>query len=116
MLQNGIVRDTWGFNGSIVSDCDAVADAYNAHGYTKLPEETVADGLHGGCDLDCGSFYNEHLNDAVSKGLVNETVIDLALERVFTMRFIMGEFDPDHLVPYRSLTHDDIDTTAARAR
>eukprot|EP00045_Choanoeca_perplexa_P017535 m.256312 g.256312 ORF g.256312 m.256312 type:complete len:928 (+) comp17563_c0_seq3:1517-4300(+) len=114
-IQNGLLRNAWGFNGSIVSDCDAVADAYNDHRFTKTPEETAADGIRGGCDLDCGSFYDEYLMDAVSQGYLNETALDLALERVFTMRFLMGEFDPDHRVPYRNLTKADIDTPAARA-
>lgn len=33
--QNGLLRSAWKFNGNIVSDCDAVADAYQPHNYTS---------------------------------------------------------------------------------
>jgi beta-glucosidase len=32
-LQNGVLRDKWGFDGLIVSDQDSVADAWKTHHY-----------------------------------------------------------------------------------
>ena len=32
----------------------------SAYRYTSTPADTVAAGLLGGCDLDCGSYYQAH--------------------------------------------------------
>ena len=99
-IQNDILRSQWKFSGSVVSDCDAIKDAaaYKSVGGNA---EAVAQGLLAGCDQDCGIWYTNYARVAIEKGLVNESVIDVALARIFTMRFRLGEFDHD--VPYRSL-------------
>lgn len=70
---------------------------------TTQPEATAADGILGGCDLDCGGFYSDHLLSAVNKSLVSSAAVDQALERVFAMRFRLGEFDPAGMVAYQSI-------------
>lgn len=55
--QNGLLRSTLGFNGLIVSDCDAIADAFQPHGYCSNESQAAAQGIKAGCDLDCGSTY-----------------------------------------------------------
>ena len=32
----------------------------NSHRYTSNPADTVAAGILGGCDLDCGAYYQLH--------------------------------------------------------
>jgi beta-glucosidase-like glycosyl hydrolase len=48
--QNGYLRDTLGFDGLIVSDCDAIGDAYSPHHYSKSASAAAAEGIKGGCD------------------------------------------------------------------
>jgi beta-glucosidase-like glycosyl hydrolase len=57
LFQNKILRGKWGFTGYIVSDCGAISNIIETHHYTDTPEATVAAGLKGGCDLDCGFIY-----------------------------------------------------------
>ena len=43
--------------GYITSDCDADGYVFSTHHYTATAEEAVADVLHAGTDVDCGSQY-----------------------------------------------------------
>ena len=43
------LRGDWGFNGSVVADCDAVSDAYDAHHWGEhrpLPTNTTTTSQH----------------------------------------------------------------------
>ena len=48
--QNGFLRGELGFEGLIVSDCDAIGDAYDSHHYVKTAADAAADGIKAGCD------------------------------------------------------------------
>ena len=50
----GILRNEWGFEGYIVSDCWAVSDFYTFQGYAKDPAEAAAQAVRAGTDLECG--------------------------------------------------------------
>ena len=63
-VNNGVVRDQWGLgDGVIVSDCGAVGDtfatAYIRQRFGGTPEAQVQQGLRGGCDFNCGTFYQQ---------------------------------------------------------
>jgi len=91
-LLKEILRDTWGFNGHVVSDCWAIRDFHENHKITKLPEESAALALNAGCDLNCGCTYPE-LVVSHKKGLVTEEAINTALTRLLRTRFKLGMFD-----------------------
>ncbi len=112
LLLTDILRDQWGFDGYVVSDCDAVADVVHGHHYVKTMPEAVAVSLKAGTDLDCGRAYAA-LVEAVEKKLVTEKEIDTALTRVLTERFRLGLFDPS--TPWDKLTEADNDTPASSA-
>ena len=100
----GILRNDWGFDGYIVSDCWAVSDFYNFQGYANDPAEAASQALKAGTDLECGVDYR-HLMEAYSRGLVTEADIDRAAKRVMTARFRLGMFDPDTLVEYAQIPY-----------
>ncbi len=100
----GILRNDWGFDGYIVSDCWAVSDFYNFQGYAKDPAEAASQALKAGTDLECGVDYR-HLMEAYTRGLVTEADIDRAAKRVMTARFRLGMFDPDTLVEYAQIPY-----------
>lgn len=101
-LLNQLLRNTWGFNGYVVSDCGAIRDIHTGHNIANNEAEAAVIGLKGGCDLNCGSYY-ENLKDALKQGLIAEEDLDVALRRIFMARFKLGMFDPDSLVPYSSI-------------
>ncbi|CAI9775433.1 unnamed protein product [Fraxinus pennsylvanica] len=86
-------RGEWGFHGYITSDCDAVAVIYNVHKYTKSPEETVADVLKAGMDVNCGSFLKNYTKSAVQQKKLLETAVDRALHNLFAVRMRLGLFN-----------------------
>ena len=108
-LLTELLRKQWGFEGYIVSDCDAIGDIWRSHHYAKTPEEAAAAAIKAGCDLCCGSDYNA-LVRAVQQGLVTEKEIDQALYYTLWTRFKLGLFDPADMVPYSKYTLKDNDT------
>ena len=101
-----IIRDEWGFEGHVVSDCWAIRDFHEHHKVTKTPEESAALALNKGCDLNCGCTY-VHLMKAYNKGLVTEEAIRKAAVRLFTTRFLLGMFDKTE---FDGLTYLDVET------
>ncbi|MBE0668089.1 MAG: glycoside hydrolase family 3 C-terminal domain-containing protein, partial [Bacteroidales bacterium] len=100
----GILRNEWGFDGYIVSDCWAVSDFYKFQGYAKDAAEAAAQAVKAGTDLECGVDYN-HLMESVERGLLTEADIDIAVKRVMTARFRLGMFDPDFMVEYAQIPY-----------
>jgi len=115
LLLHDLLRDTWGFKGYVVSDCDAVWDIANSHHWTSTTTEAAAKALQAGTDLNCGSTYPNELQAALDQGLVTEGDVDTALVRVLRARFLLGEFDSAADVPYRSIGADVIQSQANRS-
>ena len=108
-LLTDLLRKQWGFEGYVVSDCDAIGDVWRAHHYVKTAEEAAAAAVKAGCDLCCGGDYNA-LVRAVQQGLVTGKDIDQALYYTLWTRFKLGLFDPADKVPYSKYTLKDNDT------
>jgi len=100
-----ILRDEWGFDGYVVSDCGAIQDIHQHHQVTTCTAESAALSVTNGCDLECGCVY-ANLMTALEKGLISEETIDRALVRLFTARFRLGMFDPPEQVPYAQIPYE----------
>jgi beta-glucosidase len=112
-LLKKILRDEWGFEGYVVSDCGAIDDIYQHHQLVKTAEEAAALAVNAGCDLNCGCTY-EALKEAVAQGLIQEAAIDQAVKRLFTARIRLGMFDPPERVPYAQIPFEVNDSPAHR--
>ncbi len=90
-----ILREEWGFEGIVVSDCGAIRDFFmkNHHETHKDRDDASAAAVLSGTDLECGSSY-KGLVDAVKNGYIKEADIDRAVRRLFKARFELGEMDP----------------------
>jgi xylan 1,4-beta-xylosidase len=116
-LLQDILRDHWGWTNEqqwVTSDCDAVQNVYLPHEYAATREEAVAKSLLAGTDLNCGTYYQNHLPAAYAQGLFNESVLDQALIRQYSSLIRLGYFDPPAQQPYRQLTFADVNTPNAR--
>ncbi|MGE5394820.1 MAG: glycoside hydrolase family 3 C-terminal domain-containing protein, partial [Candidatus Saccharibacteria bacterium] len=99
---SGILRNEWGFQGYVVSDCWAIADIWQTHKIAKDAAEAAAMAVKKGTDLECGDTYKA-LPEAVKRGLVSEKDIDVCVGRLMTARMKLGMFDPDEKVPYAQI-------------
>ncbi|CAL5188523.1 unnamed protein product [Lathyrus oleraceus] len=91
----GLVRNKWGFEGYITSDCDAVATVFEYQHYAKSPEEAVADVLKAGVDINCGTYMLRHTQSAIEQGMVKEETLDKALLNLFSVQMRLGLFNGD---------------------
>lgn len=101
-LLKDILRDKWGFQGHVVSDCWAIRDFHEGHMVTDTPIQSVALALEAGCDLNCGDSFRCILR-ALREGLITEEQITAAAERLFTTRYllsILGEGSEFDQIPY----------------
>jgi beta-glucosidase len=101
LLQN-ILRNEWGFDGYVVSDCGAIQDIHQNHTVTSTPEQSAALAVNNGCDLNCGQVFTSLLG-AVKQGLISEATVDRAVKRLMKARMRLGMFDPPERVPYAKI-------------
>jgi beta-glucosidase len=104
LLLQQTLRDSWGFKGYVVSDCDSIEDIFKHHKIVDTAEKAAALGVKTGCDLDCGRTY-EALVASVRQDLVDEAAIDNALRRLMLSRFRLGMFDPPEQVRWAQIPY-----------
>ena len=98
-----ILRDEWGFDGLITSDCGAIRDFLPRwHNTAKDPAEASAQAVLAGTDVECGSEY-KNLPEAVRRGDIRETDLDKSLRRLLIARFELGDFDADEQNPWTKI-------------
>ena len=98
-----ILRDEWGFDGLITSDCGAITDFLPKwHNVAKDPAEASAKAILAGTDVECGSEY-KNLPEAVRRGDIKEADLDMSLRRLLVARFELGDFDSDDLNPWTKI-------------
>mgnify|MGYP001799340672 CR=1 FL=1 len=124
ILLDSLLKQQWGFDGYVVSDCWAINDFYmpNRHGVAANEQEASALAVKSGTDLNCGNTFDPNLSEAVLAQLIDETEVDAALIRLFKARFELGMFDDESSVPYaqipyevvRSKKHQKLSLKAAR--
>jgi beta-glucosidase len=111
LLLSNLLRGDWGFKGHVLSDCGAISDFFYGHGFSLSIEAAAATAVRSGCDLCCGTEYQQ-LAAAVTDKLLLESELDTAVGRLLEARFRLGMFDPPALVPYAKIAATDYDTPA----
>lgn len=110
-----ILRDEWGFDGLIVTDCGAIRDFLPQwHNTARDPQQAAAQAVRAGTDVECGSVYKQ-LPDAVKRGDVTEADIDRSLRRLLVARFELGDFDPDELNPWTKIPDEVVASNEHKA-
>ncbi len=103
-LLNRILREEWGFQHLVVTDCGAISDFYTSHAVSSDKVHAASKALLAGTDVECGSNYPFHeLPDAVRRGLVEESDIDQSIMRILIGRFELGDFDDNSIVPWAQI-------------
>ncbi len=109
MLLEDILRNKWGFEGYVVSDCGAIGDIWQHHKIAATAEEAAALGARRGCDLNCGVTYRALIR-AIDEGIIDEAEIDLNIYRLILAKMKLGMFDPDDMVAYSKIPYSANDT------
>ncbi len=113
LMLTDILRDRWGFDGQVVSDCDAVGDIWRNHHAARTAAEAAALAIKAGNDLCCGQTFNSLLA-SVRSNLVTVPEIDTALGRILDSRFKLGLFDPTNMNPFLMISTNELDTPEHR--
>ncbi len=108
-LLTDLLRRQWGFRGYVTSDCDAIDNIYDPHHYAATLPIAAAMAVEAGCDLNCGGTLQQHLRKAVDLELIGDEEISRAVTRLFTVRYLLGLFDPPSKVPYTRIPFSVID-------
>lgn len=99
-----ILRNKWGYDAIVLTDCDAINNFYTKGQHETHPdaEHASADAILHGTDLECGiSFIS--LKDALKDGMIKESDLDVHVKKVLTGRFELGMFDPAEMLPWAKL-------------
>ena len=117
-LLQTILRDEWGFQYLVVSDCGAVSDFYTSHKSSSSPVTASAKATLAGTDVECGFGYAyKSIPEAVRRGLITEQEVDKHVLRLLEGRFDLGEMDAPELVewsriPYSAMSSKEHAQTA----
>jgi beta-glucosidase len=92
------LRGAWGFQGYVVSDCDAVKDIADNHKYAPDAAAAVATAMRLGVDNECHTAtlsdtagLTDRYREALDRGLITEADVDRALVRLFSARLRNGD-------------------------
>jgi beta-glucosidase len=118
-----ILRNKWGYDGLVVTDCDAINNFFNKgqHETHSDPLSASVDAVLNGTDLECGKVFM-CLTEGLNKGLIKEEDLDGHLRKTLMGRFELGMFDPADMLPWAKLgedvisseEHNDLAVQAAR--
>ncbi|MEM6644121.1 MAG: glycoside hydrolase family 3 C-terminal domain-containing protein [Bacteroidota bacterium] len=107
-LVTDVLRESWGFDGYVTSDCGAISGISGKDMPIKNSTEAAALALKAGVDLNCGGSYVRELQKALDQGLITEEMIDERLTQLYTTRFRLGLFDQDDDHPYNAIGAEHI--------
>ncbi|WP_413452439.1 glycoside hydrolase family 3 N-terminal domain-containing protein [Georgenia phoenicis] len=97
-LLTQLLRDRWGFEGTVVADYFGVAFLHTLHGSATDLGDAAAQALVAGVDVELptGVGYLEPLAALVRAGVVDEAHVDRAVRRVLRQKRELGLLDPDY--------------------
>lgn len=112
-LLTQILRNEWGFDGIVLSDCWAINDFFDKKGHQTHQDAASAASaaVLSGTDLECGETF-ESLIDAARKNMIDEEVIDRSLRRLLKARFALGEMDDPSVVSWTKIPYDVVASSA----
>ncbi|WP_371484525.1 glycoside hydrolase family 3 N-terminal domain-containing protein [Kitasatospora sp. NBC_00315] len=96
-LLTELLRDTWGFNGTVVADYFGIAFLKTLHGVAGSWGEAAGAALAAGVDVELPTVktFGRALLDEIAAGRVPEELVDRALRRVLVQKAELGLLDAD---------------------
>jgi len=96
-LLTGLLRDEWGFEGTVVADYFSIAFLKELHGVADGWTDAAAQALSAGIDVELPTVktFGADLVRAVEAGEVDPAIVDRALRRVLRQKAQLGLLDAD---------------------
>lgn len=96
-LLTELLRDTWGFTGTVVADYFGIGFLETLHRIAAGPGDAARLALGAGVDVELPTVraYGDALVEAVREGSVPEALVDRALRRVLLQKCELGLLDRD---------------------
>ncbi|MCX5206284.1 glycoside hydrolase family 3 C-terminal domain-containing protein [Streptomyces sp. NBC_00237] len=96
-LLTGLLRETWGFEGTVVADYFGIAFLKTLHGVAGTFGEAAGAALTAGVDVELPTVktFGAPLRKAVAEGSVPESLVDRAVRRVLVQKIELGLLDED---------------------
>lgn len=106
-----ILREKWGYQGLVVTDCGAIDDFFRKGAHETHPDAAAASvaAVLSGADVECGSSYKS-LKQALADGMISEEQLDVSLARLFKAQFELGMFDPQDRVKWSKIPYSVLDS------
>jgi len=93
-LLTDVLRSQWGFEGIVVSDYFAVQQLHTIHRVAKSCVEAFKTALEAGVDVVFpGMECFDEIVQAVKEGVISESLLDRAVERVLKLKEALGLFE-----------------------
>ncbi len=115
-----VLRETWGFEGFVVSDANAVRNLVT-HGFATDLSDAAARAVNAGVDMEMAisdPAYG-HLPESLESGAASTQAVDASVRRVLEAKVRMGLFDEPYVDEDRARavladpTHRDLARVAA---
>ncbi len=113
-LLTEILRDRWGFDGTVVSDYWSVDFLQSMHKIASTSADAAVLALRAGLDVELPEAIGySSLTDAVQEGRLDEAVVDRSVVRVLRQKIDLGLLD-EQWQPTPSTDGPDLDSPEAR--
>jgi len=97
-LLTDILRYQWGFKGDVVSDYGAIPQLNTIHRVARDCVDAFRIALEAGVDMNLPNVVCfDELVKAVRDGIVSESVVDRAVERILKLKYMLGLFDKPYI-------------------
>ena len=97
-LLTDVLRNTWGFEGFVVTDANAARNLVT-HGFAADLADAAGRAVSAGVDMEMAitdpAF--EHLPEAVESGRASQQAVDASVRRVLEAKFRMGLFETPYV-------------------
>jgi beta-glucosidase len=115
-LLTDLLRERWGFDGTVVSDYVGIDELVGSHAVTADEAEAAALALEAGVDVELPStrFYAAPLAQAMASGRVTQATVDSAVARVLQAKFELGLFERPYVDPEATSLPYEADRALAR--
>lgn len=99
-LLTELLRDKWGFDGFVITDCGAIDMLKDGHNVAADGESASQLALQAGVDMEMsGSMFRKYLLKAYEQQKISLEDIDNAVSRVLHAKFRLGLFEQPYTDP-----------------